>query len=316
MNPRQWSTFWLLSLIWGASFMLIKVGLEGMGTFTLVTFRIGLGALALWLVVVWRRLPLPTARTTIGALVLMGLFNNAIPFSLITWGETRIDSGLAAVLNGTVPLFAIVIAHFWLQDERITLSKVIGLLVGFLGVVGVIRSGTGELSLATLKGGELGGQLAVVLASASYAAATVFARRYLQGVHAFVLAAGQLTAGMLFMSVAMFAWEWPFVLHASTPAPFLAVITLGLVNTGLAYMLFFFLVSEVGATRTTLVTYVIPAVGLFLGFVFLDEPLNFGVVFGFLLILAGVLLVNQQAQRKSPETLATLPLLRSESVSD
>ncbi|RME43383.1 MAG: EamA family transporter [Chloroflexi bacterium] len=215
-----------------------------------------------------------------------------------------------------MPLFAVVIAHLWLQDERITLSKVIGLLVGFLGVVGVIRSGTGELSLATLRGGELGGQLAVVLASASYATATVFARRYLQSVHAFVLAAGQLTAGVLFMSFAMFAWEWPVVLHASTPAPFLAVITLGLVNTGLAYMLFFFLVSEVGATRTTLVTYVIPAVGLFLGFVFLDEPLNFGVVFGFLLILAGVLLVNQQAQRKSPESLVPLPPLRSESVSD
>jgi len=300
VNLRQWSAFWLLSLIWGASFMLIKIGLQGMGTLTLVTFRIALGALALWMVVLWRRLPLPRAGATLGALVLMGLFNNAIPFTLITWGETTVDSGLAAVLNGTVPLFTIIIAHLWLRDERITLPKVIGLLVGFAGVIIVIHGGAAELSLATLRSGALSGQLAVVLASASYAAAAVFARRYLQNVHAFVLAATQLTAATLFISAALFLWGWPPALHTSAVAPLLAVVTLGVVNTGVAYMLFFSLLSQVGATRTTLVTYVIPAVGLFLGFVFLGEPLSLAVILGFLLIVAGVLLVNNQLIQRQP----------------
>ncbi|MFQ5593782.1 MAG: DMT family transporter [Anaerolineae bacterium] len=317
MNLRQWGDFWLLSLIWGASFMLIKIGLQGMDTLTLVTFRIALGALALWVVVGWRRLPLPRTGVTLGALLLLGLFNNAIPFTLITWGETTIDSGLAAVLNGTVPLFTIVIAHLWLRDERITLPKVIGLLVGFLGVVIVIREGTGELSLATLRSGTLGGQLAVVLASASYATATVFARRYLQNVHAFVLAAAQLTAGTLFISAALFLWGWPPALDTSAVIPLLAVVTLGVVNTGVAYMLYFSLLSRVGATRTTLVTYVIPAVGLFLGFIFLDEPLSLAVILGFLLIVAGVLLVNNQfVQRQSNAGPALLPAIEPESAGD
>lgn len=312
MNLRQWSAFGLLSLIWGASFMLIKIGLQGMGTLTLVTFRIALGALVLWLIVGWRRLPLPRAGVTIGALALMGLFNNAIPFTLITWGETTVDSGLAAVLNSTVPLFTIVIAHLWLGDERISLPKVLGLLVGFAGVIMVIHGGTAEFGLATLRSGALSGQLAVVLASASYAAAAVFARRYLQNVHAFVLAATQLTAASLFILAALFLWEWPPALHTSTATPLLAVATLGVVNTGVAYMLFFFLLSQVGATRTTLVTYVIPAVGLLLGFVFLDEPLSLAVILGFLLIVAGVLLVNHQLVQRKPNRGHVVPLPATE----
>lgn len=283
----------MLSLIWGSSFMFIKIGLEATGTLTLVAFRVLLGALALWVVVRWRRLPVPTAGTVIGGLLLMGFFNNVVPFTLITWGETSIDSGLAAVLNGTMPLFVVVIAHLGLQDEPLTTLKTIGLIMGFIGVVVVIRGGSGELSLATLRQGELGGQLAVVLASASYAASTVFARRYLKGLNAFVLAAMQLTSATLFMSAAVLLWAWPLTIQPAA-GPLLSIVTLGVANTGLAYMLYFFLVNEVGATRTSLVTYIIPAVGLIFGFVFLNEPLSLTVIVGFLLIVAGVLLVNQR----------------------
>lgn len=300
MNVREWGAFCLLTVIWGASFMLIKIGLEATGTFTLVALRVALGALVLWIVVLWRRLAIPATGTMIGALTLMGLFNNAVPFSLITWGETTIDSGLAAVLNGTMPLFVVIIAHLWLKDERITVRKSVGLAIGFVGVIVVIRGGSGGLSLAMLRGGELAGQLAVVLASASYAASTVFARRYLKGINSFVLAAMQLTSSTVFTSVAVLLWEWPLQLQTTAIGPLLSIVTLGVVNTGIAYMLYFFLVNQVGATRTSLVTYGIPAVGLLFGFVFLNEAVSLSVILGFLLIVAGVLLVNRRPLKADP----------------
>lgn len=302
MTLRQWAAFGLLSFIWGASFTLIKIGLVAMPTLTLVAGRLAFGAAALWVFIRWRGYRLPTATTMLGALALMGFFNNAVPFTLITWGETTIDSGLAAVLNSTVPLFTIVIAHLWLADERLTLRSVAGLLVGFLGVVVVVRSGATEVSMEALRGGDLGGQLAVIVASASYAVATVFARRYLRGIHPFVLATAQLTAGAAFMGLAVALWEWPLAVDTTATGSILAVITLGIINTGVAYMLYFYLVSEVGATRTTLVTYVIPAVSLGLGYFILDEPLTVTVILGFLLIAAGVLLVTRRTRPTEPST--------------
>lgn len=315
MNTREWSAFLLLGLIWGASFMLIKIGLEAMQTVTLVAVRVFLGTLALWIVVWWRRLPVPTAAGVIGALTFMGLFNSAVPFSLITWGETTIASGLAAVLNSTTPLFTVVIAHVWLQDERISVPKMIGLLVGFVGVIVVIRGGSEELSFAALRSGDLGGQIAVILASASYAITAVFARRYLRGIHPFVAAAGQLTASSVFMTGAVFAFEWPVSVRL-TAGPLLAVITLGIVNTGIAYVLYFFLISEAGATQTSLVTYVIPVVGLMLGFVFLDEPLSLAIILGFLLIVVGILLINRRRPRSEPAPVTSLTTSESTSAAD
>jgi drug/metabolite transporter (DMT)-like permease len=297
MTLRQWGAFALLSLIWGASFMLIKVGLAAMPPLTLVAGRITSGAVALWIIIRWRGYSFPTAPAMLGALAIMGFFNNAVPFSLITWGETTIDSGLAAVLNSTVPLFTVIIAHLWLADERLTLRAVVGLLVGFLGVIEVVRAGASEFGVTMLGAGDLGGQLAVILASASYAAATVFARRYLRAVHPFVLATAQLTTGAIFMWLAVAIWEWPLAVDTGAPVSILAVLILGVVNTGVAYMLYFRLLSDVGATRTTLVTYVVPAVGLSLGFFVLDEPLTLTVILGFLLIVCGVMLVSHRPRR-------------------
>ncbi len=292
MNVKQWVAFGLLSLIWGSSFLLIKIGLKATDPFTLVFLRVFLGAVILWGVIHWRRINVPATVWLCTAMLLLGLFNNAIPFTLITWGEQTIPSGLAAVLNGSMPLFTAVFAHLVLADEGFTIKKTIGLVLGFGGVLLVVRGGSQEISWNALMAGDLGGQLAVIGASICYAGCTVFVRKFLQEVNPFVLAAMQLTGASLFMPVGVALWEWP-VPFAMKTGPVVAVAVLGVVNTGGAYLLYFYLVREAGATRTSLVTYLIPAIGLIFGIVFLAEPLRIVVVAGLLVILTGVFLVDR-----------------------
>lgn len=292
MDARHWSALGFLSLIWGSSYMLIKIGLRGTGPYTLVFLRVFLGALFLWGVVGWRRCEVPASARVLGALGLVGLFNNAVPFTLITWGQTTIDSSLAAILNSVMPLFTVLIAHVGLKDERIGGTNLLGLVIGFAGVVTVIKGGSEGLSLTALWNGELGAQLAVVGASFCYAGSTVFIRRDLKEINPFVLAALQLTVSSLLMPAAVYLWEWP-VPFRYDPGALAALATLGVINTGVAYLLYFYLVTSAGATRTALVAYLIPVFGLFFGVVFLGEPLHLTVVMGFLTILTGVYLVDR-----------------------
>src|SRR5258706_2873441 len=134
MKYREWGLFFLISAIWGSSFLFIKLGLEELTPFTLVMLRLTFGAGGLWIIIAALRLPLPKDWGTIARLCLLGLTNTALPFALITWGETHIDSGVASVLNGTVPLFSLIIAHFFLADEKMTWLRLGGLITGFLGV--------------------------------------------------------------------------------------------------------------------------------------------------------------------------------------
>ena len=134
MNLRDWGAFWLLGTIWGSSFLWIKIGVAEIGPITLVAFRLLFALLGLLVVMRLQRRTLPKDAKTLWGFAFMGVFNTALPFVLISWGETRIDSALASILNGTVPLFTIVIAHFWLQDEKISLPRLVGLLLGFAGV--------------------------------------------------------------------------------------------------------------------------------------------------------------------------------------
>src|SRR5512139_3393120 len=134
MKAREWSIFVLLGLIWGSSFLWIRIAVQDTGPFTLVALRLLFGLIGLFAIMVYKKQPFPRDRRLILLLAFMGLINTALPFTLISWGETRIESSLASILNGTVPLFAIIIAHYWLHDERITPARIIGLIVGFIGV--------------------------------------------------------------------------------------------------------------------------------------------------------------------------------------
>lgn len=292
---RNWMLFGALGLIWGSSFLLIKLAVDSFGPLLLVSVRLGLAALfmAIFLRVTARRWPV-TRRERL-ALLFVGVFNTAVPFTLITWGEQDIDSGLATVLNATVPLFTLVFAHVGLADERITPQKVLGLGLGFAGVALLASRDT-----ASASPNPLAGQVAVLVASACYALSAVIIRRYLRGVDPYTVAGGSLMiGGTLVILITALAVPLP-ALSALDIQAVLAVITLALVNTVLAYFLFYTLISTWGATRTTLVTYLMPPVGVTLGALFLDETVDWKIVVGAAMILGGVVAVNWRRWQRPP----------------
>jgi drug/metabolite transporter (DMT)-like permease len=287
MRLKEWGAFALLGLIWGSSFLWIKIAVAETGPLLLVTFRLLFGLAGLLGVMALRKQAWPRDRRVLLAFLFMGFFNTALPFTLITWGETLIDSGLASILNGTVPLFTIVIAHFWLQDEKITVPRLAGLAVGFLGIVVLVSRDLGPDALR----GNVWGQLAVIAAAISYATAITFSRRHLRGQPPVL----QSTMVLLFaggmMALATPVVERPLNLPDSGLAWF-AIAWLGLLGSCAAYLLFFYLINAWGPTRASLVTYVFPVIGLLLGIIFLNEAADWHLLAGSALIVAGILVVN------------------------
>jgi len=300
MKIKEWGAFWLLGLVWGSSFLWIKIAVEEIGPFTLVAFRLLFGLVGLLIMMRLRKQSFPRDRKTLLAFLFMGLFNTALPFTLISWGETKIDSSLAAILNGTVPLFTIVIAHFWLHDDKISLPRIAGLIVGFAGVVVLVSR---DLGPAGVFNGDISGQLAVLAASLCYATAITFSRRHLRGQPPLV------QATMVILIADTLLWlTAPIVerpLHVPTlPITWFALAWLGLLGSCLAYLLFFYLINAWGPTRASLVTYVFPVIGLLLGIVFLGEIADWRLMIGSLLVVAGIVVVNLKV-RFRPAPVAT-----------
>ena len=291
MKLKEWGAFWLLGLVWGSSFLWIKIAVEHMGPMTVGALRQFIGLLGLAVVVAIRKQPFPRDPRTLLAYVVLGVLQSAIPFALIPWGETKIDSGLAAILNGTMPLFTILIAHFWLHDEKVTPARLGGLVVGFAGVVVL---GGRDLTPGGLHG-TLWGQLAILVATLSYAAATTFSRRYLRGEPPLVQATMVVLVGDALLWSAIVAVERPVHLPAA-PIAWVAVAWLGLLGSCLAYLLYFYLLRAWGATRVSLVTYVFPIIGLVLGITFLGERVDWQLALGSLLVVAGILVVGRPAR--------------------
>ena len=298
MKLKEWGAFVLLGLIWGSSFLWIKIAVENITPFMLVTLRVSFGLLGLLLVMAIQRQHFPRDRATIMKFAFMGMFNTVIPFLLITWGETRIDSSLASILNAAVPLFVIVIGHLWLRDEKITGPRLAGLITGFVGVMVLVLQ---DFNPRTLQG-DIVGQLAVLLATLSYAVALVFSRKYLRGTKPVVQSTMILTVATLIMWVATPVIDRPLVLP-STPVTWIAVIWLGVLGLCIAYLLFFYLNNVWGPTRASLVTYVFPVVGVFLGIIFLNEVLTWNMIIGSVLVVGGIVVVNRRPRLKT-ETVA------------
>jgi drug/metabolite transporter (DMT)-like permease len=287
MKLKEWGAFALLGLIWGSSFLWIKIAVEEIGPFTLVAFRLLFGLAGLLLIMRLRGQAFPRDRRVLLAFLFMGAFNTAIPFTLISWGETKIDSGLASILNGTVPLFTIVIAHFWLHDEKITLPRLAGLIVGFVGMVTLVSRDLGPEGLR----GNVWGQFAVIAGSICYATAITFSRRYLRGQPPVVQSTMILLVADALMWIATPLVESPIHLPA-LPMTWLAIVWLGVLGSCVAYLLFFFLINAWGPTRASLVTYVFPVIGLLLGILFLKETADWRLLIGSVLIVGGILVVN------------------------
>lgn len=293
-DRKVWLAFFLLAIAWGTSFLFIKIAVQTLPPLTVVAARLLIGSTGLLLIMRWQGLSLPRTRSTWLDLIVVGVVNVGIPFMLIVWaesGEQGLDSGVASVLNSTVPLFSIIIAAVLLRMETVTGGKVLGLLIGFAGVVLLLSRDTVEQASSYLP------YAAMVMAAICYAAGTVYARRRLHGIQPVILATGQLiVAATLVTFLALLVDD--FNLQAFTPTTILALVWLGLLGSCIAYILYFFILQEWGATRTLLVTYVVPVVGVTAGVLFLDERVDWRLFVGALMILSGVGLVNLRRPRR------------------
>lgn len=290
-----WVAFWLVGIIWGSSFMLIRVGVEVIHPLHLVFIRVGIAAVGLGIVVVVLRKKIPRDWRTLGSLILIGIGNTAIPFTLISWGEQTVESGLASVLQSTAALFALVIASLFFKDERITPQRVIGLLLGFIGIVVLASRNWQDGQIMT---GGLMGQGAIILASLFYASFTTLSRKVIQGdVAPLVVSAIAMMSAAIFEAIIIFGAVAADLMPMSIPAdvPYdalMAVLGLGFVNTFLAYLMYYEIVRVLGVARATMVTYVVPVVGLLLGVIFLNERLDATLLIGAGMIFAGIAVVN------------------------
>ncbi|HEU4573203.1 MAG TPA: EamA family transporter, partial [Candidatus Limnocylindrales bacterium] len=277
----------LLGFFWGSSYLFIKIGVDnGLQPFTLIMFRLLIGFILLATVVALAREPLPRDPRQYGHLAVMGTINIAIPFALITFAEQTVDSSLAAVINGAVPLFVIVIAAIFLAGETITVNRLAGLAVGFVGVALIVG-----LDVTDLSSSSAIGELALIGATISYAFGAVYARAHVHGLRPMIPALFQVFFGLVVTAVLAFVFEHPL---AAVPAPdaIFAVVWLGLLGSGLAYLAFFRTLQRWGATRTSLVAYLLPVYGIALGALVRAEPIAPTTLVGTVLIIAGIALVN------------------------
>jgi drug/metabolite transporter (DMT)-like permease len=307
-TTRDWVMFGLISFFWGSSYLFIKIGIETLAPLTLIAGRLFFGSLVLGAALVLSRAPIPRDRATYGKLVFMALVNIVIPFSLITWGEQYIDSSLAAILQAATPLFTIVIASLALAEEAITVNRLVGLIIGFGGVVVLFSHGlTGEGK------SSLPGEIALILSSLSYAIGGVFVRLKMRGFRPTVPAFFQVTFALVITTVLALLLESPIHLP-DTPSALFSVVWLGVFGSSLAYLIYFRLVHVLGPTRISLITYVMPIVGIVLGVIVLDESIDARTIAGTAIILAGVGLVNSRRGTRrifgrAPEPLEAPPAI-------
>jgi len=276
-----------LSVLWGSAFMMVKVALDGgVPALTLVAGRFAGAVLVLGLVLLVTRQRLRLNRDALAAFLVLGVVNNVWPFVLLTWGQERIDSSLAAILTASMPLSTVILAHFWI-GERITLDRVVGVLVGFCGVFLLIGTDLRDITESSTLG-----QLAIIAGVLGYSTGTVYARRYLQqDVGGDATAAGQMLVGTMVMVPLALAVETPFDLSISAKTA-LAWSALGVLPSAIAYMIYYRLLRDVTATQASMIGYLIPITAVSLGAFVLDERLAATSFAGLALIIVGVWVVN------------------------
>jgi drug/metabolite transporter (DMT)-like permease len=285
LKSKDWMAFLLLGGIWSSSFLWIKVAVQEIGPVTLVAFRVLFGLIFGTITLAITRTRLPRTVSEWLPVLILGISNVAIPFFLISWGEQTIDSAVAAILDATVPLFAIVFAHIALHDDKITLPKTLGLLIGFAGVVVLMSEDIGASP------GSLLGQAAVVIASMFYAGSSVYARKSTENTPGILRSVGPLVSSTAVMWMAAPLVERPFSLP-SLPITWIALVWLGVLGSGFAFILLYYLIHAIGPTRTTMVTYLFPLGGVILGVSFLGEHLTWQLILGGLLIIVSLIVAN------------------------
>jgi drug/metabolite transporter (DMT)-like permease len=281
MSRRYPAMLIAVALLWGASFMFIKIAVRELTPATLVAGRIGIGALTMALIVPFLtggRATLAAIRANLGWLAIVGLVNMALPFWLLSWGETRIDSGLASIIQGSVPIFNAVIAFGFFRDVRVTGLRLAGVVIGFVGVA---------LLVGAQPEGKVVGALAVVGMALCYAAGQLLAARHLASVQPPVVALATTAVAALAVLPFGIAQAPDHVPHWKTIG---SVLALGIPLTGLAFLVFYAIIAGAGAAYASLVTYLVPPIALSYGAIFLDERFGVAAIGGLALILGGVAL--------------------------
>ncbi len=297
---QAWIAFGLLGLIWGSSFLFIRVSVEQLTPFQVVFIRTGIAAVGLTILAYAQGKRLPTHWAGIFPLLVLGVVTTVFPFVLITWGEQYIESGLAALLQSSAAFFTLIIAHFVFTDERITLKKIVGMVLGFFGVLVLAsRSFSSEAPAeGTTQLAYLGGMLSIVAASLCYGIGGTYSRRVVQKhLDPIVTAAGTMgvaaiITGILSVISPYFGGPPPVMLADLRSDVLFSVVVLGLLNTFIAYIIFYTIIGVLGAARTSMVTYIVPMVGLVLGAIFLNETVDIRLVIGAVLIIGGIAVVN------------------------
>lgn len=291
ISGRAWAEMLLLGLIWGGSFLSIRVALDEIGPLTAVAHRTGWAMVVLWIVVLLRRIPVPRDPKVWGAFVVMGLLNNVIPFGLMAWGQLHIASGLTSIFNAATAIFGVVAAALFFADERMTARRAIGVTLGFAGVATAI----GLDSLHNFDLQSLA-QLAVLGGAASYALGGVWARKYLGGLHPVLAAAGMLTGSSLITLPLAWQVEGPITL-ALAPDTLVAIAYYAIIATAGAYLLYYRILQMAGSGNLMVVTLLIPPVAITLGAWVRNETLGPQAYAGFALLALGMVVLDGRTWR-------------------
>ena len=307
MTLRQMATLWVLALVWGASFLFIRLGVETIPSLTFVFLRLIIAAGLLYAILRWQGLKLPRERSIWIGLAFIGFINAALPYAMFAWGVHQMGqnaSGLASIYNATTPLWTVLFAQVFVRTERLTPLRTIGVLIGFSGVVFLFASAVENASKA-----NIWGQISCLIAASFYGVGTLFVRRKFGETPALISAFGQMITGAL--------WLLPLAIVVDSPhwrIPSLtsvgALLGLAILGTAIAQILYFWLVKQVGATRTSQVTYLLPIFAIFWGWLAVNEPIRADMLIGLGIILLGVVVVNGRLSmlRRSQAGGASQPL--------
>lgn len=292
MGVLDWGLLICLSILWSGSFFFGKVALSELKPFTVVLGRVCVAAIVLNIIVRVTGHKMPSSPKIWIEFLIMGLLNNLIPFSLIFWGQTRITSSLAAILNASTPVWAVLLAHFFTSDERFTVNRMIGVLFSLIGVVVMI-------GLDALKGfgADVVAQLAVLGAAISYSFAGIYGKRF-KGIPPIVTASGQLTGTTIMMIPLTLVIDKPWLLPMPSARVLGALLGLALLCTALAYIIYFRLLTTAGAVNLLLVTFLIPIGVIILGTTFLNEKLSMEQIIGMGLIGLGMIAIDGRFVKK------------------
>jgi drug/metabolite transporter (DMT)-like permease len=285
MGIKEWVLIILLSIVWGGSFFFVGVAVKELPPLTIVLFRVALASMILLAIVYLKGERMPSSLSIWGSFMVMGALNNLIPFCLIVWGQTHIESGLASILNATAPMFSIVLAHFFIREEKLTFNRIAGVVLGWIGVSILI-------GIESLRGFglEVIGQIAVLGAAISYAFAAIYGRRF-KDMKPIVVATGMLCGSTIMMIPLALYFDQPWNL-APGAMTIMSILGLAVISTSLAYIIYFHVLATAGPTNLLLVTFLIPISAIVLGVMVLGEQLGWEIFVGMGMIFIGLITID------------------------